>query len=150
MNAKRGFRKVVLFLAAVFGVLCAYYGVMLVAGEYSWAQSKLNMYQEGVQGWEACRKMKPEFYEANTEAVSYCLAGLRKAQDNFWVNLPKSQLVGLHALAGLVGATTGFLVAFAVSWFGGLAAYESVRRLLLGFWDHLKQPVKKPHCQHSG
>ena len=150
MNAIRRFRRVALFLAAVVGVLCAYYGVMLVAGEYSWAQSKLSMYQEGVQGWEACRKMKPEFYEANTEAVSYCLSGLNEAKENFWVNLPKSQLVGLHALAGLAGATVGFVAAFAVFWLGGLAAYESIRRLLFGFWDHLKQPVKKPRCQHTG
>lgn len=148
MNAKRRFRRVALFLAAVVGVSCAYYSVMLVAGEYSWAQSKLNMYQEGVQGWEACRKMKPEFYQANSEAVSYCLAGLNQAQDDFWVNLPRSQLVGLYVLAGSVGAVAGFLATFAVFWFGGLSAYEFVKRLVFGFRDHLKQQAKKPHCQH--
>lgn len=150
MNAKRRFRRIALFLAAVVGVSCAYYSVILVAGEYSWAQSKLNMYQEGVQGWEACRQMKPEFYKANTEAVSYCLAGLNQAQDNFWVNLPESQLVGLYVVAGSVGAVAGSLATFAVFWLGGLAAYESIRRLVFGFRDHLKQQVKKPHCQHSG
>ena len=150
MNAKRRFRRIALFLAAVIGASCAYYSVTLVAGEYSWAQSKLSMYQEGVEGWEACRKMKPEFYQANSEAVSYCLSGLNQAQDNFWVNLPRSQLVGLCALVGMVGAVVGFAAAFTVLRFGGLAICEFVRRLVLNFRDHVRQQAKRPHCQHWG
>jgi hypothetical protein len=82
---------------------------------------------ESVEGWEACRKMKPEFYQANAEAVSASLKNLDEAQGNFWVNLPKSRLVGFYVLAGLAGAISGSLITWAVLWFTGLTVYESFR-----------------------
>jgi hypothetical protein len=148
MNSKRRFRMIALFLATVAAVSCAYYSVLSVANEYYWAQSKLNMYREGVQGWEACRKMKPEFYRANTEAVSYCLKSFNEAQDNFWVKLPRSQLVALYVLAGAAGAAGGYLATFAAIWFGGLAAYEFIRRSVLGLRDQIRHQAKSPQCQH--
>jgi len=148
MNSKCRFRRIALFLAAVAGVSCAYYSVLSVADEYYWAQAKLNAYREGVQGWEACRKMRPEFYRANTEAVSSCLESFNEAQENFWVNLPKSRLVVLCVLAGGAGAAGGCLATFVVIWFGGLGTREVVRWLSLTFRDHLRQRVTSPRCQH--
>lgn len=127
MNLKCRFYKVTLFLAIIAGISCACYGVLLVADDYYRAQNKLNVCKENVEGWEACRKMKPEFYEANAEAVSTSLRNLSEAEKNFWVNLPKNRLVGFYALAGLAGAIGGGLITWAILWFAGLTIYEMLR-----------------------
>jgi hypothetical protein len=149
MNIKCKFHKITLFLAIIAGVSCACYGVLLVADEYYRAQNKLNMCTESVQGWEACRKMNPEFYEANTEAVSTSMKNLDEAQKNFWVTLPKSRLSGLYVLAGLAGAIGGSLVSWIVLWFSGMAIYESLRWFVLACCGHPGHQ-KNLHYQHPG
>jgi len=136
MNLKCRFYKITLLLAIVAGVSCACYGVLLVADEYYRAQNKLNVCRESVEGWEACRKMKPEFYKANTETVSTSLKNLNEAQKNFWVNLPKSRLVGLYFLAGLAGAIIGSLITWAVLLLVGSTIYESLRWFALVCCGH--------------
>jgi hypothetical protein len=136
MNLKCRFYRITLLLAIVAGVSCACYGVLLVADEYYRAQNKLNMCRESVEGWEACRKMRPEFYKANTEAVSTSLRNLDEAQKNFWVNLPKSRLVGFYVLSGLAGAIGGGLITWAVLWLAGLTIYESLRWFALVCCGH--------------
>jgi hypothetical protein len=136
MDLKCRLKKITLLFVIIAGVSCACYGVLLVADEYYRAQNKLNMCRESVEGWEACRKMKPEFYEANTEAVSASLEKLDEAQQNFWVNLPKGQLVGLYVLAGFAGAIGGCLVTWILLWFGGLAIYETIRWFIIVCCGH--------------
>lgn len=138
MSLKCRFHRITLLLATLAGVSCACYGVLLVADEYYRAQNKLNVCRESVEGWEACRKMKPEFYEANAETVSISLKNLDEAQKNFWVDLPKSRLVGFYFLAGLAGAISGGFIAWVVLWFAGLTIYE-----VLGWFAFVC-------CGHSG
>lgn len=149
MNLSCRFCRITLLLAIVAGVSCACYGVLLVADEYYRAQNGLNICRESVEGWEACRKMKPEFYKANAEAVSSSLKNLDEAQNNFWVNLPRSRLVGLYVLAGLAGTIGGCLITWAVLWFGGLTIYESIRWFVLICCGHSGQR-KSLRYQHPG
>jgi hypothetical protein len=136
MNLKCRFKRITLLLSIIAGVSCACYGVLLIADEYYRAQNKLNTCREIVEGWEACRKMKPEFYKANTEVVSSSLEKLDETQQNFWVNLPKNQLVGLYILAGFAGAIGGCLVTWTFLWFCGLAVYETIRWFIIVCCGH--------------
>jgi hypothetical protein len=149
MSTKSKLYRITLFLAIIVGVSCACYGVLSVADQYYRAQNKLNVCIESAQGWEACRKIKPEFYEANTDTVSTSMKNLDEAQNNFWVKLPKSRLVGLYVLVGLTGAVGGCLISWIVFWFSGMAIYESLRWLALACCGHSGQR-KNLHYQHPG
>jgi uncharacterized protein HemX len=104
-----------------------------MADDYYSARYKLDTHSQEFQGWEACRQTKPTYFEANAEAVSACLKSLEEAQDNFWVKLPKAQLIGLFVLAGLGSATGGFLATWAIVWFVGLGIYRFIRLLAFCF-----------------
>ncbi len=104
-----------------------------MADDYFSARYKLDTHSQEFQGWEACRQTKPAYYEANAEAVNACLESLEEAQDNFWVKLPKAQLIGLFVLAGLGSATGGFLVTWAIVWLVGLGIYRFIRLLMFCF-----------------
>jgi hypothetical protein len=111
-----------------------------MADGYFSARYKLNTHSQEFQGWEACRQTKPTYYEANAEAVNACVESLEEAKDNFWVKLPKAQLIGLFVLAGLGSATGGFLATWAIVWFVGLGIYRFIRLLAFCFRGKLFRP----------
>jgi len=104
-----------------------------MADDYFSARYKLDTHSQEFQGWEACRQTKPAYYEANAEAVNNCVESLEEAKDNFWVKLPKAQLIGLFVLAGLGSATGGFLATWAIVRFVGLGIYRFIRLLAFCF-----------------
>ena len=124
MKRKCGLRNVTLFLAICASVFSACFCILLMADDYFWARYKLDTHSKEFQGWEACRQTKPTYYEANAEAVNACLESLEEAKDNFWVKLPKAQFAGLLILAGLVSASGGYLVTWAVVWPIGFGIYK--------------------------
>jgi len=133
MKLKCRLRSVTLFLAICASVFSACFCVLLMADDYYSARYKLDTHSQEFQGWEACRQTKPTYFEANAEAVNTCLESLEEAQDNFWVKLPKAQLIGLFVLAGLGSATGGFLATWAIVWFVGLGIYRFIRLLAFCF-----------------
>jgi len=120
-------------LAILAGVVCACYFILSVADKYYSAQSALSMYKQDLQGWDACRVMKPAFFKANAEAVSQCLSNLADAQDDFWVNLPKAQLVGLYISAALGGAAGGYLAVWTVVQLVTLAVHKFIGGIVHAF-----------------
>ncbi len=115
MNQKKSsFHKVTTFLATCAGITAACICVLLIAGEYHSARSKLEIHSREVQGWEACRQANPDYYEASKESVSSSQQALAEAKKNFWVGIPKTQLVGFLALGGLASAVTGYLLIWCV------------------------------------
>jgi hypothetical protein len=133
MKRKSKPRGITFFLAICASVFSASFCVLLMAGEYQSAHSKLDRYNREFQGWQACQQTKPAYFKDNKEAVSSCIRGLYKARNNFWVTLPKVQLAGLFVLAALGSALCGYLAARLVVWFGGLAFYRFFRWLALCF-----------------
>ena len=138
MSTKSKFSIVTIFLATIVGMSLACYGISAIADKYYWANHKLEIYEESVQGWEACRQMKPEFYEANTEAIRTSFENYQQAQQDFWVNLPKSHLAIMYVLVGLVGAVGGYTITWTIIWFCGYAIYDSIKWFVLGLHTHAK------------
>jgi hypothetical protein len=108
--------------------------VLLIAGEYHSARSRLEIYGREVQGWEACRQANPSYYEASEKAVSASLENLTESQGNFWASMPKVRLAGLLALGGLGSAALGYAATWAVILLGrsgirGFLRYREYRRL---------------------
>jgi len=128
MNVKGRWREITLFLAIAAGIFCACYCVLSMANSYYVARYNLDIYTQDLQGWDACRQTEPGYYRANAEVVNSCLKNLGAARENFWVNLPTGQLVGLFVLAGLGGAAGGYLSIWAVAWFGGSVIGKLIRR----------------------
>jgi hypothetical protein len=133
MKRKRVLHGTTFFLAICVSAFSLCFCFMLMAGEYYSARKKLDMHNRELQGWEACRQTKPAYVKENAEAVNLCLKSLDEAKGNFWVKLPKAQLVGLFVLGGLGSATGGYLATWAVVWFGGLGIYKCIRWLALSF-----------------
>ena len=148
MNVKNKFSIITISLATIAGIALACYGISAIADKYFWANHKLKIYEESVQGWEACRQMKPEFYSANTEAIGSCLENYHQAQENFWVKLPKSHLAIIYVLVGLAGAIGGYTITWTIIWFCGYAVYDSVKWCILGLHTHTTRQVKSLHYQH--
>jgi hypothetical protein len=97
-----------------------------MAGEYYTARHKLDIYSKESEGWEACRQTEPTYFKSNAEAVSSCQKNLEEAKGNFWVTLPKNQMIGLYVLAGLGSAICGYLAVWSV-WFCGTGVYRFIR-----------------------
>lgn len=133
MKRKCGLLSIALFLAICASILSTCFCVLLMADDYFSARYKLDTHSQEFQGWEACRQTKPAYYEANAEAVNTCRKSLEEAKDNFWVKLPKAQLMGLFVLAGLGSATGGFLATWAIVWFVGLGICRFIRLLAFCF-----------------
>jgi hypothetical protein len=127
MKQESVFRNVTFFLAKGAGVISAIICVLLIAQEYNSARFKLDIHNREVQGWEACRQTNPSYFRVNKEAVSCSQKKFDEARDNFWVKLPKAQLVGLSILGGLGSATGAYLATWAVLWFGGLGIHRFIR-----------------------
>jgi hypothetical protein len=127
MKQESVFRNVTFFLAKGAGVISAIICVLLIAQEYNSARFKLDIHNREVQGWEACRQTNPSYFRVNKEAVSCSQKNFDEARDNFWVKLPKAQLVGLLMLGGLGSATGAYLATWAVLWFGGLGIHRFIR-----------------------
>lgn len=125
MKRKYGLRKITLFLSISVSVFSACICVLLMANEYYTARHKLEIYSKESQGWEACRQTEPTYFKSNAEAVSSCLNNLEEAKSNFWVTLPKNQVIILFVLAGLFSAVGGYLAVWFV-WFGGTGVYRFI------------------------
>ena len=133
MKRKYGLRSITLFLSICVSVFSACFCVLLMAGEYYTARHKLDIYSKEFQGWEACRQTEPTYFKSNAEAVSSCLNNLEEAKDNFWVQLPETEIIGLFVLAGLGSAISGYLAVWSV-WFGGTGICRFIRWVKL-FWQ---------------
>ena len=118
MKRKYGLRQITLFLSICVSVFFACFCVLLMAGEYYTARHKLDIYSKESQGWEACRQTEPTYFKSNADAVINCLNNLEEAKSNFWVTLPKNQVIILFVLAGLISAVGGYLAVWFV-WFCG-------------------------------
>lgn len=140
MKRKRVLHGTTFFLAICVSAFSLCFCFMLMAGEYYSARKKLDTHNRELQGWEACRQTKPAYVKENAEAVNLCLKNLDEAKANFWVKLPKAQLVGLFVLGGIGSATGGYLVTWVVVLFGGLGIYKSIRWLVLLF---RRKPIKQ-------
>ncbi len=145
MDIKVKIRKFTLVLAVVAGVICASFCVMWIADKYFWAHRKLDVCKEAAEGWEACRLMKPEFYKANSEAVRLSLENVNQAKQNFWVRLSGGQLIGLYLIAGSLGATGGFLIAWIFLLYCGMALHELCRWLSFGILNRTGNRAKNPN-----
>jgi len=141
MKRKSRLRGAILSLSICAGIFCAWCCVLLMAGEYSSARQKLDVHRLELQSWEACRQTKPSYFRSNSETVNSCLKNLSEAQDNFWVSLPKDQLIGLFILAALGSAVGGGLITWTVIWVGCLTIYRFFRLLALCFRYRLSRRV---------
>lgn len=121
-------------MAICVGIFCAWCCVLLMAGEYNSACLKLDVHEQEMQAWEACRQTKPSYFRENSEAVSSCLKNFNEARENPWVSLPKEQLVGLFVLAALASAIVGGLVTWIVVWIVVLSIFRLVKWLLSCCW----------------
>jgi hypothetical protein len=134
MKRKRRLRGAVFSMAICVGIFCAWCCVLLMAGEYNSACLKLDVHEQEMQAWEACRQTKPSYFRENSEAVSSCLKNFNEARENPWVSLPKEQLVGLFVLAALASAIVGGLVTWIVVWIVVLSIFRLVKWLLSCCW----------------
>ena len=134
MKRKYGLRRITLFLSICLSVFSACFCVLLMANEYYTARHKLDIYNKEFQGWEACRQTEPTYFKSNAETVSSCLKSLEEAKGNFWVKLPKNQIIILFVLAGLGSAIGGYLAVWLV-WFGGTGIDRFIRWLKLCWQD---------------
>lgn len=143
--SRRRFRGVTPFVAMVAAAVCACHCVLSLADKYHRAQYRLNLCEQELQGWEACRVAKPVFFRENAEAVSNCLRDLAKAKDDFWASLGTGQLAGLYVLAGLAGAVGGCLVTWAIFKFAGLAVGK-----FIWFWARVFRPDTGEQAETQG
>jgi len=115
MNRKKKNSSVLTsFLATCAGITAACICVLLIAGEYHSASSKVKLHNSEVQGWEACRQANPDYYKASENAVTSSKEELALARSNFWVKIPKVQLAGILALGGLCSAAVGYIATWSV------------------------------------
>ena len=149
MNHKSKLQSVTSFLAISASVVSACGCVLLISGEYHSAHFKMDTYNRELRGWEACRQTNPAYFKANEQAVNSCLTSINEARDNFWVKLPKAHLAGLFILAGLVSASGGYLIAWAVVWPVGFGIYKLVRLLTFPFKYNTNRQVQKKHNLQS-
>jgi len=119
MKTQSKLRGLTFFLATSASVACACVCVLVVAEKYHSARLKLDTQDREYQGWEAFRTTNPAYFEANEETAGVCARNLSEARDNFWVKLPKTQLIGLFAAVGLGSATAAYLTVWAVVWLAG-------------------------------
>jgi hypothetical protein len=143
----RGLRGIPLFVAISASVIFACISVLLVAGEYHSARFNLDTYDREYQGWRACRQMNPAYYEDNKEAVSSCLTSLEAARDNFWLQRPMVELVGLFIIAGLGSAAGGYLGSWGVILLIGAGYQKSIRRLSLRSPSKPESPERPLECE---
>lgn len=127
MKHTSGFRKTASFLAACVGITSACICVVLIASEHNSARSKYEIENREARGWEALRQTNPGFYRKSEEAVGSSLENLAEMQDNFWVKLPKTQLVGLLAVGGLGSAAAGYAVTWALMLMGRFGVREFLK-----------------------
>lgn len=149
MNHKNKLQSVTSFLAICASVVSACVCILLLSGDYHSAQFKLDTYERELQGWQACRQTNPAYFKANEQAVNSCLTSINEARDNFWVRLPKAQLAGLLILAGLVSASGGYLITWAVVWLVGFVIYKLVRLIAFSLNFNTNRPVHKKYNLHS-
>lgn len=102
-------RNVALYLAVCVGTIAACTCVLIVADKYNSAKSKYNAQVQETQGWEACRLTKPDYFKAHEEEANNSKKNLEEAKNNFWIQRPKQELVGIFILSGLVSAVAGYL-----------------------------------------
>ena len=121
-------RNVAFYLAICAGTIAACTCVLIIADKYHSAQSKFNAHVQEFQGWEACRLTKPDYFKANEEEANNSKKNLDEAKSNFWVELPKQELVGLFALGGVGSALAGYLAV----WIVAVICYACVRTLIRG------------------
>lgn len=131
MKRQSRLRGLAFFFAICASVISACICVLLMAGEYNSARFELDAYNRESQGWEACRQTQPTYYEANSETVSLCTRNLEQARENFWVKIPKTQLIGLLAAGGLGSATMAYLFTYGLFWFVGTAIVRFTKTIAL-------------------
>lgn len=131
MKKQSRLRGFAFFLAICASVISACICVLLMAGEYQSARFELDACNREIQGWEACRQTQPTYYEANSDTVRLCSTNLEQARANFWVKLPKSQLIGLLAAGGLASATAAYLAVYSVVWLVGIAISRFTKAMAL-------------------
>jgi hypothetical protein len=136
---RRGLRGIPLFLAISASVISACVCVLLMAGEYHSARFNLDTYDREYEGWQACRQVKPAYYEENQEAVSSCLTSLEAARDNFWLKRSTAQLAGLFIIGGLSSAAGGYGATWMLVWLIGVGCHKIVR-----WWSLRSSPKPKP------
>ena len=134
MRRKSKLRSAVFSLAICVGIFAAWCCVLLMAEEYYSARHKLDVCRQEVQTWEACRQTKPSYFKSNSEVVSSCLKNYNQARGNFWVSLPKEQLIGLFVLVAVGSATAGYLATWVVLRFVCLSVNRFVRLLAFCLW----------------
>ncbi len=128
MKQKTKFRNVTFLLAVCASITVACICVLLIAEDYHSAQSKFDAHVREAQGWEAFRQTNPDYFKANEEEASNSKKNLDEAKSNFWVKLPKQELVGLFALGGVSSALAGYLAVWTVA----LLCRTCVRTLIRG------------------
>lgn len=131
MKRQSRLRGMAFFFAICASVISACICVLLMAGEYNSARFELDAYNRESQGWEACRQTQPTYYEANSDAVSLCARNLEQARENFWVKIPKTQLVGLLAAGGLGSASVAYIAVYGIIWFVGTAILRFTKTMAL-------------------
>lgn len=75
---------------------------------------------------------------------------LRGLRNGFWVNLSEEGMESICVLAFLVGGAVGFLGTWVAIWFVGLAIYELIRWIVLGFYDSKGQDVPTKSRETEG
>lgn len=141
---RRGLHGITLFLAIGASVVLACVSVLLMAGEYQSARFDMDTHVREYQGWQAFRQTNPAYYEDNKEAVSACMKSLEAAQDNFWLQRSKAELVGMFIIAGLGSAIGGYLAIWALVGVIGIGLQKVVKRLSLRSPPKQRRPLDSP------
>jgi len=129
MQLRAELHRITLALAILASIFCASCCVLSLGFKYQAARTKLKIYMQDLEGWDACRKTSPAIFRENAETVTECIRNLDAARQNFWVNRPTGQLVVLFVLAGLTGAVGAYGAVWAVLWYGPLTICRFIRRL---------------------
>jgi len=152
MNLRCGFKRITLILSISAAVICGFFAGNIPIEKYCTAQSHWGVgdafvikrpSEQELREFEDWQKAKGITIDPNAYVFAdiESLPSLRDVREllltgqkeSFWRNLSMAKLVLIVVLAGLVGATTGYLGIWLVIWFGGLGVYKLIRWIVLGF-----------------
>ena len=111
INIRRGLRRSVILLAATAGFAGAVFGSSVPYMEHRIARNDLEIFLKEQGTYEG--------------KAYYDYMQRQRLEDNYWLNLPRGQLVALCILGGLFGGAAGALVL----WFG----YRFIEQFMLNF-----------------
>lgn len=145
MNWKRGFKRIIHVLAIVIAVACG-----IVASFWSYEEVYANartldiLYPKGIaeEDTEKAKESITEMTVKNDMNMVDFVDMMMKDKEELghpgrlvYKNLepPRSELIGMVVLFGLLGTVVGWIGTWVILWYGGLIVFMCLRWLALGF-----------------